>query len=153
MIKEAYANVKKEHPILPDFDKINKEFELDLIESEHFFLRQIKKKIAEKIEPLAEILEHIINPDPNILVDMYECKCFTNGEKKQVTDVFRHLMEQYRALLETDLMSDDNVDAEIIKKIYDVWVQDKKILIPLLKKLRECWQKHVEPKEILEYLG
>lgn len=153
MVKENYNNLKKEHPILPDFDKINKEFELDLIESEFFLLRQIKKQIADKLEPLAQILEHIINPDPNSLVDMYECRCFSNGEKKQVTDVFRHMMEQYRALLETDLMSDDNVDAEIIRKTYDCWMQDKKMIIPLLRKLKECWQKHVEPKEILEYLG
>ncbi len=153
MIKESYNNIKKEHPVLPEFDKINREFELDLIESELFLLRQVKRQIIEKLEPLTEILEHIINPDPNSLVDMYECKCFTNGEKKQVTDVFRHMMEMYRALLETDLIGDDNADAAIIKKTYDSWLQDKKIIIPLIKKLSECWQKHVEPKEILEYLG
>jgi hypothetical protein len=153
MIKENYEKAKKVHPILPEFEKINKEFELDLIESEHFLLRHIKRKIVEKVEPLTEILEHIINPDPNSFVDMYECRCFSNGEKKQVTDVFRHMMEQYRALLETDLIGEDNADAEIIRKTYDIWMQDKKIIIPLLKKLRESWQKHVEPKEILEYMG
>ena len=62
-------------------------------------------------------------------------------------------MEQYRALLETDLMCDDEKDVQLIRKIFDLWLQEKKIILPLLKKLRECWQKHVEPKEILEYLG
>ncbi len=153
MIKEAYEKLKKEHPILPEFDKINKEFELELIESDKFLLRHIKRKIAEKMEPVLDLLENSINPDPNSLTAMYECRCFTNGEKKQIIDVFRHLMEQYRSLLETDLMGDDELDAQTIRKIYDIWHQDKKIILPLLKKLRECWQKHVEPKEILEYLG
>ncbi len=153
MIKEAYDKLKKEHPILPDFDKINKEFEIELIESESFLLRHIKRKIAERIEPVMDVLERSINPDPNSFSDMYECRCFTNGEKRQVMDIFRHLMEHYRSLLETDLIGEDKTDAETIRKIYDIWQQDKKLIIPLMKKIRECWQKHVEPKEILEYLG
>jgi hypothetical protein len=84
---------------------------------------------------------------------MYECRCFTNGEKRQILDIFRHLMEHYRSLLETDLIGEDKTDAETIRRIYDIWQQDKKQLIPLIKKIRECWQKHVEPKEVLEYLG
>ena len=153
MIKEAYEKLKKEHPILPEFDKINKEFEIELIESDKFLLRHIKRKIAERMEPVLDILENSLNPDPNSLTAMYECRCYTNGEKKQIIDVFRHLMEQYRSLLETDLIGDEEIDAQTIRKIYDIWHQDKKIILPLLKKLRECWQKHVEPKEILEYLG
>ena len=153
MIKEVYDKLKKEHPILPEWEKINKEFELALIEQEHFLLRQIKRKIAEKFEPVMDLLEHSLNPDPNSFSDMYECRCFTNGEQKQILDIFRHLMEQYRSLLETDLIGDDNKDAETIRRLYDTWHENKKLLLPLLKKIRECWQKHVEPKEILEYLG
>jgi len=153
MIKEAYETARKEHPVLPEIDKINKEFEISLIENEDFLLRHVKRKIAERMEPVLDILENSLNPDPNSLTAMYECRCYTNGEKKQIIDVFRHLMEQYRSLLETDLIGDDEIDAQTIRRIYDIWQQDKKIVIPLLKKLRECWQKHVEPKEILEYLG
>ena len=153
MIKEAYDKLKKEHPALPDFDKINKEFELEMLETDKFLLRHIKRKIAERFEPVLDIIEHSINPDPNSFSDMYECRCFKNSEKRQVLDIFRHLMEQYRSLLETDLIGDDKIDAETIKKIYGVWVTEKKQLIELLKNIRECWQKHVEPKEILEYLG
>lgn len=153
MNKEAYETLKKDFLILPDFDVINKEFELELIEPQCFPLRHIKRKIIEKFEPLLEILEHLVNPDPNSFVDMYECRCYTVGEKKQVLDVFSHLMEQYRALLEADLLCDDEKDAQLIRKIYDLWVQEKKLVLPLIKKLKECWQKHFEPKEILEYLG
>ena len=153
MIKEAYEHLKKEQPILPEFDKINKEFELELIESEKFLYGQIKKKIAEKMEPLIELLEHAISPDPNSFSDLYEFRCFTNGEKKQLVDVFRHLMDKYRSLLESDLIGEDKTDAETIRKVYDEWMQEKKTVIPMLKKMREGWQKHVEPKEILEYLG
>jgi len=153
MIKDAYAQVKKEHPILPEFDKINHEFELELIEQEAFLLRQIKRKIGEKFEPVLDLFESILNPDTNSFSDMYECRCLTNGEKKTLLDVYRHLMEQYRLIMETDVIGDDKLDAETIRKIYDLWQQEKKQIAPLMKKIRECWQKHFEPKEILEYLG
>ncbi|MBW2969650.1 hypothetical protein KY309_02665 [Candidatus Woesearchaeota archaeon] len=153
MDKEAYDKLKKEHGILPDFNAINREFELEFIEPQCFPLRLIKRKIAERLEPVLEILEHVVNPDPNNFVDMCECRCFTNGEKKQILDIFRHMMEEYRSLLETDLLCDDEKDAQLIRKIYDLWVQEKKLVLPIIKKLKGCWQKHVEPKEVLEYLG
>ena len=153
MVKEEYEKLKKEYPILPEYNKLNHEFEISTIENTDFLLREIKRKIGEKFEPLLDLLEHIITPDTNSFSDMYECRCYTNGEKKIVIDIFRHLMEQYRSLLETDLIADDKVDAETIRKLYDIWLQEKKQILPYLKKIRECWQKHVEIKEVLEYLG
>jgi len=86
-------------------------------------------------------------------LDMYECRCFTDDEKKQVIDVFKHLMEKYRLLMETDLIGDDKIDAETIKQIFNLWTSEKQQIIVFMRKIRECWQEHVEPKEILEYLG
>ncbi|MEM3154236.1 MAG: hypothetical protein QW165_01570 [Candidatus Woesearchaeota archaeon] len=153
MIKDAYEKARKEHPILPEWNKINNEFELELIEQKAFILRQVKRKIGEKIEQVLDLFESAITPDPNSFTAMYECRCYTNGEKKQLIDIFRHLMEQYRAIMETDVIADDKLDAELIRKIHDLWQQDKKQIAPLIRKMRECWQKHVEPKELLEYLG
>lgn len=153
MIKDKYAELKKEHPILPEFDKINHEFELADIEQDNFLLRQIKRKIGEKFEPVLELFESILNPDANSFSDMYECRCLSNGEKKQLLETYRHLMEQYRLIMETDVIGDDKLDADAIRKIHDLWLVEKKQIAPLMKKIRETWQKHVEPKEILEYLG
>ncbi|MBI4146384.1 hypothetical protein HY489_03540 [Candidatus Woesearchaeota archaeon] len=153
MDKQQYDALKKEFPILPDYAHINHEFELSLIDQEEFLLRAIKRKIGEKMEPILDILERAITPDPNSFTDMYECRCFTNGDKKQLLDVFRHLMEHYRLLIETDLITEDQTDADTIRKIHDLWASEKKQAIPFIRKIRQCWQKHVEPKEILEYLG
>ena len=153
MIKDAYEKARKDHPILPEWNKINNDFELELIEQEAFILRQVKRKMGEKIEPVLELFQITITPDPNSFSDMYECRSYTNGEKRQVIDIFRHLMEQYRAIMETDVIADDKTDAELIRKIHDLWQQEKKQIAPLIKKIRENWQKQVEPTELLEYLG
>lgn len=153
MIHEAYEKLKKEHPILPEYHKLDKEFEISTIENEEFLIREIKKKVGERYEPILELLEHIISPDPGSLSDVYECRTFTNGEKTQIVTLFKHLMSNYRMLLETDLLGDDNKDAETIKKVSEAWMTDKKQLAPFFKKLREGWEKQIEAKEILEYLG
>jgi len=153
MVKKAYEAFKEKYPVLPAFKDLDKHFEISDVETETFLLRKIKRKMGEKLEPVLETLERCINPDPNSFSDMYECRCFTNSEKNDIIVVFRHLMEQYRSLLETDLIVDDKVDAETISTIYKVWLNEVKILIPAFKKIRECWRKHVEPKKILEYLG
>jgi hypothetical protein len=153
MIKEAYDKLRKEHPILPEFDKINREFQLSTIEKEDFLLSGIKEKIADTIEPVIQVIERIVQPDPNMLSDMYESTCFTKGEKNLLFDIYRKLMQTFRLLLETDLQKEDKADAETIKKTYDEWQGIRKQIAPYIKKMREHWQKHVEPKEILEYLG
>ena len=105
MIKSAYELCRKEYPILPDFDRMDKEFELSLIESDKFVLRAIKRKIAEKFEIVLHVFEHVLSPDTSSFTEIHECKALTNGEKKQVIEVIRKLMEHYRLLLYSDLLS------------------------------------------------
>ena len=153
MVKEAYDVLRKEFPLLPDFAKLDHEFEVSTLESDAFLLRNVKRKMGERLEPVLEFLERAINPDPSNFTDLHECRCFTGGEKQQIIDIFRILMQQYRLLLETDLLVDDSADVEAIKKFFDVWVRERKQIVPFVKKIRGCWEGRVEPKEILEYLG
>ena len=153
MIQETYEHLRKEHPVLPEFDKINKEFELLLIENEAFLLRATKRKIAEKLETCLHVMEHAFSPDPGSFTDMYECRSITHGEKKQLLEILKQFMEHYRLLLETDILVEDKTDAETIRKVYDMWMTQKKQLLPFVKKIRESWTKNIPPDEIQEYLG
>ncbi|RJQ21876.1 hypothetical protein C4580_01795 [Candidatus Woesearchaeota archaeon] len=153
MDEHSYKELQKKHTLLPEWADINREFEICTIDTEHFPLRMILRKMAERIEPVLEILERAITPDPNRFTDMYECRCISNGDKKQLLDVFRHLMEHHRLLLEADLTCEEKTELETIRKVHDLWLSEKKHVIGFVKKLRACWQKHVEPKELLDYLG
>ena len=153
MIQEAYEKARKEHPLLPAFDIFDKEFEIARIENPDFILKDVKQQMAEKFQPILDLFEHIISPDPSSLADVYECRAFTNGEKKQIIELFRKIMENYRLMTELDMMCDDKADADAIRKISDLWQEQKKQVIPLIKKLRIGWQKQVEPTEILDYMG
>lgn len=150
MKKSQYEQL--EHS-LPPYDVLNTEFEISTIEGDAFPLRKIKRKIADKLEPLLDTLEHIINPDPNRFTDMYEARHFNSAERKELLTIFQHLMEHYRLLLETDVLADDKNDAQAITAVTTAWQNAKQQLQPHLKKLRECWQHRVEPQHIVDYLG
>ncbi len=152
-MKDAYEKAKKEHPVLPSYNELNHEFELFVIDHPDFILRQVKQRIADKLDTFVSLLESFISPDPGSLTQMYECRMFTNGEQKLIVELYRHIMSNYRLLLETDLIADDKTDAETIRKVFDMWSADKKQLLPFVKKVRDGWQRHVEPREFLEYLG
>ncbi len=153
MVKKEYEELRKEHPILPSFESIDTEFEISSIEKTEFLLRKVKRKIAERLEPILDFLERSLMPDPNSLTDAYEFNCFTDGEKEEIFQMFRQLMDNYRLILETDLEGDDKKDVETIKKLYDLWKQNKGKIIGVVKKARQCWKKDVEVKEVLGYLG
>ncbi|PIN76313.1 hypothetical protein COV18_00165 [Candidatus Woesearchaeota archaeon CG10_big_fil_rev_8_21_14_0_10_37_12] len=153
MKKETYQQLQQTYSELPDFEKINQEFELSLIETEDFLLRTIKRKMAEKIEEVLNILETIINPDPNSFVQLYECRPFTTEDKKETLSIYRKLMESYRYLFETDILAEDKKEADAIINAFNVWLENKKEIVKHIQKLRHCWQKNIEAKEVLNYFG
>lgn len=153
IIREAYTAYKKKYRSLPDYDSLNKHFEISSLPPDEFLLRNIKRRIASTMEPVLDLLEHMLSPDPHNFTDLYESGCFNADDKKQLFHLYRHLMEQYRAILETNLLGDDKEDVKLIKHIHDRWAADKNQLIHYIGKLRIFWHKHVETKQILEYLG
>jgi len=152
-IQTTYEELRKIHSVLPEYDSVNKEFEISTIQPPEFLLRNIKRKIAETMEPYLDLLERLTSPRPDSFTDMYETSAFTNEEKAQLVQLYRHFMEQYRGILETDLIGDDKTDATFIRTVHDKWIADKKQFLPLIITLREFWHQHVEEKEMLDYLG
>lgn len=153
IIREAYTAYQKKHKTLPDYDSLNKHFEISSLPADEFLLRNIKRRIASTMEPVLDLLEHMLSPDPHNFTDIYESGCFTQDDKKELFTLYRHFMEQYRAILETNILGDDKEDVKLIKRIHDRWTADKNQLVHYIGKLRAFWHKKTETKQILEYLG
>lgn len=153
MVKEEYEKLKKKYINLPDYDKINFEFEISTIEKPQFLLRRITEKIEEKFELLINVLSDILQPDTGSFATLYECNHFSEKEKQQALDLYKKLMTNYRALLETHFILEDLKDVELIKQITDEWPELRKQAIPIITKLKQCWHTSHQAKEILNYLG
>lgn len=153
MVKAVYAEYKKRYKQLPSFEELNNEFELYSIETPDFFLRQIKGKIKEKLQDLADTFADILNPSSESLVHLSECKVFEANEKDKIYDIFRQVQYYLRALHESQYLNKDDIDAELIREIYKNWGAVKAKAVVYLNKLKEHWKQETNLKEALEYFG
>lgn len=150
-MKEEYQKIKEKYSILPNYEELNKEFNID--EAEKLNLNIIRKKVGEKLEMMLDILERILNPEPASLSDLYECKFVTEKEKQKAFETYKKIMQLYRELLETELSNDEELQTKIIRKISMEMPSLRKEIIPIIKKLKESWKENIEHKEILGYMG
>jgi hypothetical protein len=150
-VKERYNELAKKHK-LPAFDKIDKEFEISVIDKEAFLLREIRRKIIEKLESYAKFLEEILQPETT-LSNMYEAKIFDDEERTEIFKLYKKLMSFDRSSLEISIDEDDEKTSEYITSIFDEWSDMKKKIAEFLKKSKEEWLKETDIKEELRYMG
>jgi hypothetical protein len=150
-IKEKYQELSKKHK-LPSFDEIDNEFEISTIEKDDFLLREVRRKIAEKIEVYAKFLEEILQPEVTVC-NMYESKAFDAKEREGLFKLYKKLMFLSRASVETAVNEDDNKTSEYINEVFKDWNQIKEDFLKFAKKSKECWLKESDIKEDLGYLG
>ena len=60
--KENYLKFAKKFS-LPSYDELNNDFEISSIEEEQFLIRAVRRKIAEKMDIYAKIIETILMPE------------------------------------------------------------------------------------------
>lgn len=150
-IKKNYELLKKKYN-LPDFDRLNNEFEISLIEHEEFLLRDIVKKITEKVEIYAKLAESWLQPDTNSIAAMHECKFIEEIEKEKIYDIFKRLMVLDRESIKASL-GDEKEEAEFVKLSFEEWIKVKQDLRPIVAKIRTTWDKDSDVREDLGYLG
>jgi len=151
-IKKKYEDLEKKYK-LPSFNNLNNEFEITTIEHEEFLLREIRRKIIEKMELYTKVLESLLQPNTDSLSDMYECRIFGDEEKDKLFKLFKRLMYFDRLSIETSIDENDKKSAEFINDIWKEWDKIKKELSIFIKKLKEEWLKETKIKEELGYLG
>lgn len=152
MVEEMYEVYKKKYK-LPLFKDLDAEFELSTIELPDFFLRQVKKKIKEKLQDLSEIFSEILNPSSESLVQLSQCKIFDVEEKNKIYELFRQIQYYIQVLHESEYINDEKKDAELINEINKDWPHLKTKALVYLGKLKEHWKKEINLKETLEYFG
>ncbi|MGC8940783.1 MAG: hypothetical protein ACP5JY_01985, partial [Candidatus Nanoarchaeia archaeon] len=60
-LKREYEKLRKKYN-LPKFDEINKEFEIWNIKSDSYIIREIRRRVLERIDFIASYLLPILNP-------------------------------------------------------------------------------------------
>jgi len=148
--KKAEELLKKHN--LPSFKELDDEFEISTIEKTEFILREIRRKITEKIDLYAKLFESTLQLEPN-LTTLNEMNAFSDSEKEDLYKVFRKLMVIDRFSVETSVDEDDKKTSEFIESVWKDWQELKKEILPFIKKLKQSWTKETKIKEMLRYVG
>ena len=137
---------------LPDFEVLDKEFQIKDITNENIVLQEIRDKILDQLEHYMKILEGIVQPETT-LVDMYESKVFSDEEKIEIFKLYKRFMFMDRYSLETALEDGDRKVAEFINVVYREWISLKPKILEVIIHLKESWTKDDDKETTVEYCG
>lgn len=150
-VKKKYEALRKRHG-LPPFGELDTEFEISTIESQSFLLREIRRRMVDKLRDISSMAGQALQPDTN-LADLYESRVLDEEEKKELFEIYKKLMAADRLSAEAAIAADEKADAEYIKSTAEEWKGLKPRLARLVKKLREAWGKDTEQGEAAGYMG
>ncbi len=150
-IKEKYEALQKRYE-LPSYDALNQFFDLDTVEHDVHPLREVRRKIVEKLQDIAKLLEDTLHPE-STLTGIHEARAFTEHEKEAIYTVYGRVMVLERKGWLPYLDSTDESEALFITEVMKEWDELKPQLLSILKKLSASWNDDQEFKEDLRYLG
>lgn len=151
-IETAYAEIEKKYK-LPPFEALNKDFDIDVIDPENkHLMKEVAKKIFERIELFKKILETTMQPDVSLL-SMQEADYLAESDHEVVADILRRLMKLDRSLLLAELENDDAIYSIFIKDAVAEWTNIKKELNPLIQHMINGWSTKHKIKQYHHYMG
>ena len=150
-MEKLYNKLKEKHN-LPDFDVLNREFELYTIEDENFLLRSIRKKVIDKADSAIKIFDDILHPDPGF-ASFKESNVFDEQDRERMLITYRRLMFFKRSATELFFEDSEEANAGFINSFMKEWPELKRSVLAFTKRLRDSWEKDIAKKEVVGYLG
>ena len=137
-IEKEYAKLSKKFK-LPKFKEIDNEFEISTLESPSFLMRDILRKIEDKLIFYIDVIGNLVHPDASSLSNMYEVRYFSDDEKDDIYNLFKKLMKVDRNIIEVVLKNDEKEQAAFLSKVFEDWMEIKKELLKYIVKMKESW--------------
>ena len=135
-LKERYAELKSEYD-LPEFDELNKLFDIEEVDSEtDFLLRRIRRVISEKVLGYLKFIEVILNPSNAPIFFFTLIKKMENKDKDILTKIYEDLGKIEIEIIVLDLEYSEKKEAEFVKKLYSMCNENVRVeLLNVLKKI------------------
>ncbi|MBW2967813.1 hypothetical protein KY362_04975 [Candidatus Woesearchaeota archaeon] len=150
-MEELYNQLKARHS-LPDFDMMDQEFEISLIEEEEFLLRNIRHKVLDKIESATKLFDNLLHPDAGF-ASYRESNVFEDKDREEMITLYKRLMFFKRTITALEFDDSDELNAKFINDFMEAWPGMKKQVLDFAKRLRDSWKKDITKKEVVGYLG
>ncbi len=135
-LKKEYEKLQKKEK-LPGFKEMNEEFYIEKIaESEtDMLIREIRRMIGDKCANYMRFIENILNPVNAPMFVFQILKIISQEDKKNLSEVYKKLMQNEIKFIERDLDYNEQKEAEFVKESFKMWQEIKKDIIPIFEKI------------------
>ncbi len=143
--KAEYEKLRKKYN-LPDFEVLNKEFELVDMEKKENVPRALRRRLREKLIFFCRIVEGIIYPTERSPLATYESSFFDDFTKLQLSKIHRMMMVFDRKGLCLDVEDSEEKNMGYILDLLKEWPGLKRELLKTVVLMERSWQNHIEEK-------
>ena len=149
---QEYAPFQKKYD-LPSYTDLDNNFEFRWKEYTNFPLRFMRRRIGEKLHLLNWVLDRILYPNTQSVVNLHESHNFDEEEKKHILELFKEVMYLQRESLVLDLDTSHEKEAAYIKKLFAIYPRLRDETKKVAESLQEYWKKEVTDEESEVYFG
>lgn len=121
-LKKQYEPLKKKYS-LPEFSKLNEEFEIEKIQEHEteLLLREIRHSMSERIAAFLHFIELFLNPTAAPVFLLSAMKSISQADKQLIEKLYRELAVVELSSVALDVTYDEKREAAFIKDIFRMW--------------------------------
>jgi hypothetical protein len=151
-MQKEYETLRKKYS-LPGLKELDVDFQVSAIENakSKFLLKDIVKKINEKLELFSNILEDILSPER--FTSLHESSMFSEEEKKKALRIYRKIHYYYRQNSLLEVSYDEKETADYVNNFFSEWQEVKLELKKIIAKIKDSWKSDKKSKLELSYFG
>ena len=160
MAEKTLDDMKKDYFLLrekynlPSFNELNTDFQIEKASDEEtdFLLREIRKLVADRFFNYLRFVESLLNPVNVPMFAFSIVKTLGEKDKEKLTEIYKKLAKKEVELIELDIDSTDEKEAQFLKSSYELWQEIKKEFLEIVEVVKKNWDAESE-KSGSGYLG
>jgi len=150
-IRKEYEKIRRKH-LLPNFDKIDQEFEIRRTFSDGFIVSETRRAAINKLQDYIQLLDPVLNPHPGSLHSMIEADGFDEEDKKKLFDLYKKLGFLIHQGILAGLKNEKD-QVTFIKDCWKKWPTLKKDITEFVTKAAIQWSTNDFKIDEAEYMG
>lgn len=136
---------------LKNIDELDKHFEITSIKEEAFLLRAVRRKIADKIDHVIQMLSHYMEPDG--IIQFNDAHALDDHDRDEVMRLLKEFSIIYKHYIELEIESNENEEKEFCMKSLETYKANITALKMLVSKVKKAYNSEQDIKVNTDYLG
>ncbi len=151
-LKTKYEKIGAKYK-LPKFEDLDSEFEIRLIEDQHFLIKEVRRAILNRIRSISAFFLPVLDPHPSELHSLVEMGAFNSKEKDALFKFYKKLSYWMHRGITVSMISEE-AEAKFINDLWKDWPELKTKARGYMEKITDEWLNgKKKEKEDIHYVG